>query len=1071
MSELATWLERLGLSKYVATFIENEVEFSDLTDLTESDLRELGLPVGPRRRLLKAAERLSAAPASREDRQQAATSIREASNGQQSTGVERRQLTVLFVDLVGSTTLARRLDPEDLRTLMGRYQTAVAEAIGETGGYLANWLGDGAIAYFGWPTAREDQSIEAIRAGLAAIVAVGEIPVIGTSEERLAARVGIATGQVVVGDLKQGVISEQGKVTGETPNLAARLESIAPAGGVVVCPTTQALARAIFDLEFLGPQELKGFGVPVAAWLVRAERQSESRFEAPGTRLTTFTGRTHEVGLLLDRWRQIQEGEGQVVLISGEPGIGKSRIVQTFRDRIEGDRHHQILYQCSPHHDNSVLYPAIRQFEYALGFATGESVETKLDKLEDILRKATPDISKVAPLVASLLSIPFTNRYDVLDQTPQQQRSETLRALRNQLLGLATEQPVLFVLEDAHWIDPTTQELIVTTVPRLTDQRVLMLITHRPEWRLPFQGPGHVTALNMTRLSRSQIGEIVRDVAKGVVPEEVIARIVDRTDGVPLFVEELTRAMAETNFAFGDEDVPVTLQASLMARLDRLGLAKETAQIGSVVGREFGRSLLMRLVDNREALDANLDRLVASQLIFRTRLDQGEIYTFKHALIQDIAYESLLRQRRQELHLAIAEALAVDETQDTALEVLALHFELGGDPNRATQFWERAGDAAAARFAQPEAVAHYERALKMKGTTTSRTKDDRATLSLLFRLAQAQFGAFGGAAPPTLSTFLRARTLAKELDAETDACIALYGAWVGLIIAARMKETATVADELVDLAARTGSIWMQITGYRALGSTQFLLGQLGQAEETFSRCLSLVKAGDAAFPAAFAHDPALTAPVVMANVEWARGKCDVALDRSEACVARAIRRTTDPNTMTFILVWHLLLCLMARNSERMKPVLEKLSDHTNRTGGAFPKLGLLMALGGYEVLEGKIDAAVENLRTGLDGWLGSGQLQCAPMYQLFLAEAHWKKGDPAAALDVLEEARQLVERTEQRIYEPEVHRFRGVFLESIDRIEDAEAAFRKAVSLASKQGNISWRDRAAANITAAQHRN
>ena len=479
---LNAWLEQLGLAKYYPAFAESEVELSDLPDLTEDDLKEIGLPVGPRRRVLKAAQALGAPQVRDGGAGAAAPAADGPAPGQRATEAERRQLTVMFVDLVGSTALAGRLDPEDLRALMQRYQAAVAGAIGAGGGYLANWLGDGAIAYFGWPTAREEQAVEAVRAGLAAVAAVSEIPLAAATGERLAARVGIATGRVVVGDLEHGSTGPHGMVTGETPNLAARMQGLAPPGGVAIGRTTRALVRTAFDLDFLGAHDLKGFAGPVEAWLVRAELTDERRLATAGSGMTTFTGRTHEVGLLLDRWRQAQEGEGQVVLISGEPGIGKSRIVQTFYDRIADDPHRRVLYQCSAHHANSALYPAIRQLEHAAGLAAGDAPAAKLERIEAVLRQATPEIGQVAPLIAGLLSVPFEAHYGALGMPPQQQRVATLQALRDQLFGLAREEPVLFVLEDAHWIDPTTQELIVETVQRLADRRVLLLITHRPEW-------------------------------------------------------------------------------------------------------------------------------------------------------------------------------------------------------------------------------------------------------------------------------------------------------------------------------------------------------------------------------------------------------------------------------------------------------------------------------------------------------------------------------------------------------------------------------------------------------------
>ena len=870
--EITNWLEEIGLGEHAAAFVENSVDHGLLPHLTNEDLKDLGITkLGDRKRLLLAIEQLS-------------LNAGLAGNGgaEQNTiegrglEAERRQLTVMFVDLVGSTALSSRLDPEDLRALMRRYQAAVAGVIEISGGYLANWLGDGAIAYFGWPTAREDQATESVRAGLAVVDAVSAVPVDDGSGEHLAARVGIATGQVVVGDLEQGSIGQHDMVTGETPNLAARLESVAPPGGVAIGGTTRALVHAAFDLEFLGPQNLKGFSAPVDTWLVRAEREVESLFEEPGARLTAFTGRTHEVGLLLDRWRQVQDGDGQVVLISGEPGIGKSRIVQAVRERIDGDRHRRIFYQCSPHHVNTALHPAIRQFEHAAGIAAGDAAAVKLDRIEAVLRQASADIAQIAPLIAALLSIPFEDRYGALDMPPQQQGTATLRALSDQLLELARNEPVLFVLEDAHWIDPTTQELIVETVPRLTNRRVLMLITHRPEWRDPFHGLSHVTTLNMTRLSRTQIGEMVHDVAGRDLPEATATRIVERTDGVPLFIEELTKAMAEAGFDLADEDVPATLQASLLSRLDRLGSAKEIAQIGAVIGRDFSRDMLARITEERVDLDAGLERLIDSQLIFRTRHREGDGYTFKHALVQDIAYDSLLRQRRQRLHLAIAQVFAAGDGPEAALEVLARHFERGSDLVRAMDVWEKAGDAAAARPAQPEAAANYGKALHLRGNNASVSPDDPGTLSLLLRLGQAQFGALGGGDPLTLSTFQRARTLAKRLGDPVDTCIALYGAWVSLIIAARMDETIAVAKELTQLAGPDSEPWMRATAYRAMGSTQFLMGRLPESEDTYKQCLATIDSGLDEYPAA------LPRPRPRSDCTSGLGKC-----RMDAWQARA----------------------------------------------------------------------------------------------------------------------------------------------------------------------------------------
>ncbi len=1058
VDDIAEWLETLELGRYAGAFMSNEIGVRDLPFITEGDLVKLGLPIGPRRRVINAVSKLGDASAPAAAGPVAGSGTHEA---------ERRQLTVMFVDLVGSTALSGRLDPEDLRALMRRYQTAVAGAIGVYGGYLANWLGDGAIAYFGWPTAREDQAVEAIRAGLAAIAAVAEVPIDDGSGERLAARVGIATGQVVVGDLEQGSIGQHGMVTGETPNLAARLEGVAPPGGVVIGRTTRALVAGSFDLESLGPQELKGFSAPVDAWLVRAERRIENRFAASGARLTTFTGRTHEVGLLHDRWRRVQEGEGQVVLISGEPGIGKSRIVQTFRNRIEGDPHRLVLYQCSPHHVNSALYPAIRQFEHAAGFAAGDPAEAKLDRIEAVLRQAIPEIGEVAPLIAALMSVPFEGRYGALDIPPQQQRVATLRALSDQLLGLAREEPVLFVLEDAHWIDPTTQELIVATVPRLADRRVLILITHRPEWSDPFQGQGHVTALNMTRLSRMQIGVMVRDVAGQELSDKVVARIVERTDGVPLFVEELTKAMAEAGFDLADEDVPVTLQASLMARLDRLGTAKEIAQIGAVIGRVFGRELVAQVADGRGGdLTAALDQLVDSQLIFRTSHDEDEVYTFKHALIQDVAYESLLRQRRQTLHLAIAEALSTGDDPEASEELLARHFELGKDLENALRWLDKASIAAVQRSAQPEATAHCTNALRILRTIGDWGDEGALELALLLRLGQAQFGVFGGGAPEAIATFERAGILAARRHDTGARMIAKYGQYVGQMLTSQLRQADESGQQVRAVAQETGLEWIDLVGIRLIGAARSLMGDLARAHELLQRFTASDEHVLQEIPPGFAHNPVSTAPSMLAHIEWALGYREAAFARSAEAIANAALTRTDANTLPYALTWDTLLAAFDRDPERIRTSATRLLEYTRTTGGAFWEKIARWGLGTAEILNGNVSAGLPLIAAGIDGFIRTGGLQHIPYMKLSLVEAHYLNGDITKALEVLEESRDLIERTEQRLYEPEMHRWRGIVLEAAGRIEEAAAAYRMAIEVADGQGSVTWRERAAMNLSA-----
>lgn len=1059
--DIHEWLEGLGLGAYAEAFDANDIDGSVLPDLTADDLKDIGVTsVGHRRRLLSAIAKLASdGPIDTEPAEASApTPVR--------SEAERRQLTVMFVDLVGSTELSGRLDPEDLRALMQRYQAAVTEVIRDNHGYLANWLGDGAIAYFGWPSAGEDQALQAVRAGLHAVEAVGRLPLASGSAEMLAARVGIATGQVVVGDLAETGVGPERTVTGETPNLAARLQGVAAPGGVVIGRTTRALVGAAFELEFLGPQSLKGFSQPVEAWAVRAAHEAETRFEAPGGRLTTFTGRAHEVGLLLDRWTQSQDGDGQVVLVSGEPGIGKSRIVRAFRDRIEGDRYRQILYQCSPHHVNSALYPAIRQLEFAAGFVAGDTPEARLDRLEDLLRQATPDVANVAPLFAALLSLPFEARYGAMGIEPQQQRIETLRALQDQLAGLAREEPVLFVLEDAHWIDPTTRELIAAIVPNLIGQRVLMLITHRPEWQDPFQGQGHVTRLNLTRLSRSQIGVMVREIAGRDVSDEAVARIAERTDGVPLFVEELTKAMAEAGFDLADDEVPVTLQASLMARLDRLGPAKEIAQIGAVVGREFERDLLAQVADREIDLDAGLERLIDAQLVFRIRRDDGEAFAFKHALIQDIAYESLLRQRRQVLHVAIAEALSADGGPQAAPEILAHHYERGGDLKQALHWSEMAGIDAADRSAQPEAMAHCANALRLLRAVGSVENQERLELSLLFRLGQAQFGAVGGGSPQVIATFERAGEVAAMLHETNARVIAHYGQYVGQVLTGQLPKALETSHRVSAIARESGAGWVDLIAVRLTAGAAYLMGDLTGARECLGRLDHVDGAILRDMPAGFAHNPVMTMQPIYAHVEWALGRREAGFDRLQKVVDSLAESGTDANSLAFALTWATLLGAFDRDPERIQAAADFLEDHARRTGGVFWGQFAIWGAGTALMLRNDVAQALPLLVSGADGFAATGGLQHLPIMRLNVAEAHHRMGDSERALLVIAEIQELIARTEQRFYEPETLRIRGVVLEATGRTDEAVSAYRAAVSLADSQGSVTWRDRAAANLAA-----
>ena len=679
--DVAVWLRGLGLQRYEALFRENDIDAEVLSDLTDGDLEKIGVSLGHRKRLLKAVAALggpAAVPPA------AAAPIPPVADA-----AERRQLTVMFCDLVGSTALSARLDPEDMRQIIRAYQDACSGVVARYDGFVAKFFGDGILAYFGFPRAHEDDAARAVHAALEIAEVVASLQT--RAREKLSVRVGIATGLVVVGDLVgQGSAQEQA-VVGDTPNLAARLQGLADAGGVVVAAATRRLLGDRFRLKVLGKHAVKGLAEPVEAWAALGVSQSESRFEAAHTaRLTGFVGREAESAELLVRQRRAWAGNGQIVLISGDAGIGKSRLLAWLAEQVADTPHTRLRYHCSPYHRDSALYPFVQQFERAAGVAPQEPPDAKLDKLEKMLGLPTDRMGEVAPLIASILSIPTGTRYPALNLSPAQQRRQTLSALLERIEGLAGHKPVLVLFEDAHWADATSLEVLDLVIERLRRLPILFLITYRPEFEAPWKGLPDVATIALGRLDRAEVEALVERVTGGrKLPAEVLAQVIGKTDGVPLFVEELTKNVLESGLLIEDGEryrldgplpplaIPSTLQDSLMARLDRLAAVKEIAQIGAAIGREFSYPLLHAVVGRDEPpLKAALAQLVDSELVFRSGEPPDARYVFKHALVQDTAYESLLKSRRQILHRRIAETLRekFPDVVEAEPELVAHHF-------------------------------------------------------------------------------------------------------------------------------------------------------------------------------------------------------------------------------------------------------------------------------------------------------------------------------------------------------------------------------------------------------------
>ena len=689
------WLHGIGLGEYAQTFRDNAIDADVLCDLTDEHLRELGLPLGARLKLLRALAALNTG--------QTPVSSKVTTLAPRNDA-ERRQVTVMFSDLVGSTALSARMDPEDLREVISAYQKCVAETVGRFGGFVAKYMGDGVLIYFGYPQAHEDDAERAVRAGLQLVTAVSDLK----THAALQTRVGIATGLVVVGDL-----------------IAAEPNS------VVIAESTRRLIGNLFELEDLGAKDLKGIAGPARAWAVLRASSAEGRFEAMhATELTDLVGREEEFDLLLRRWSKAKTGEGQVVLLSGEAGIGKSRLTAALLERLASEPYTRLRYFCSPQHTDSALYPIISQMERAAGFAHDDSGQAKLDKLDTVLAQSFTSRQDAA-LFADMLSQSNDGRYPKLELSPQQRRQKTLEALTAQLEALSSTNPVLMIFEDAHWIDPTSLEALGRSVDRIRSLGALLVVTYRPEFEPPWIGRPHVTALTLNRLGEREIAAMIdRFTGNKLLPANIRQDIIERTDGIPLFAEEITKAALEAESEGAAERtiaavpapslaVPASLHASLMARLDRLGHAKEVAQIGAAIGREFSHGLISAVTRKPEAeLGSALNRLVQAGLLFRQGVAPHATYLFKHALVQDAAYGTLLREPRRALHARIADTLEKQfaEIAENRPEVLARHCTEAGLIEKAAGLWGKAGQRSLERSALVEAAEATYKAECKKGS-------------------------------------------------------------------------------------------------------------------------------------------------------------------------------------------------------------------------------------------------------------------------------------------------------------------------------------------------------------------
>lgn len=1074
--DLAAWLRDLGLERYLKAFLDAEITADTLFDLTDADLRELGLPLGPRKVLLKAIRSSARAPVPEIDR---ADRVVPPDTSPAMPEPERRQLTVMFVDLVGSTSLAASLDPEVLRDVLHAYQSLVAGEVARFEGHIAKFMGDGVLCYFGWPTAHEDEAERAIRAGLAIIDAMARLR--APTESAPAVRLGVATGLVVVGDLVGEGAAQERAVVGETPNLAARLQAEAQPGQLIIAESTRRLTGELFEMVDLGPRPVRGLAHPVRAFRVVGPGRAEGRFEglhAEG--LTPFVGREHELALLLGRWRQATEGEGQAVLLCGEPGIGKSRLVLSLREHVRQESCSVLRYQCSPYHSNSVLWPFLDQLERSARMLPLDPTDVKLEKLKAVLDPAAADRGEAAAVLAKMLARPALAGEDE-QPNPHERKARTFEALLSYVEGLARDRPLLAVLEDAHWADATTVELLHLMIERSQRLPVLLAVTFRPEFQPSWRVHAHATLLTLNRLGARQAAAIVDRVAGGrALPPEMLEQILARTDGVPLFVEELTKAVLELGL-MREEDgryelagplppltIPTTLHDSLLARLDRLAPAKELAQIGAVIGREFDHGVLAAVADLPEARRVQaLEELIAAGLVFRRGVPPDAVYIFKHALVQEAAYGSLLKRRRAQLHARVAQVLEArfPELAAARPELLAHHWTEAGLPAKALAYWWQAGQAAIAQSAPAEAVGHLRKARELLPLLPDGEARARQELDICTALGGALLaGTASYAAVETGQTYDRARELCGRLGQPERVVPLIFGQWAVHVTRGAMPEARQLADEALELAkSQQDERGMQVA-HRLLGVSALWSGRPEFAIAHLERALAYHDpARDRHSRLLYAWDQRVAALVTSAIGLWLLGYPDRAQARARDALARA-EELGDTASLAHALTHSCMLHDLLREHDAARRQAERLGSLCAERRLRFPLWSTMAAvLGRIDPAEECSEEVTDQIAGTLRGYHATGSLLFLPYWLALLARMHASMGRRAEALARLAEARDLVERTDQRWIEAELRRLEAWMVLEADHAR-AEAALHAALAVAQGQAARAWELRVATDL-------
>ncbi|HMS84157.1 MAG TPA: adenylate/guanylate cyclase domain-containing protein [Nitrospira sp.] len=1072
---VSVWLESLGLDHYRDVFQQNAITWDVLSELTDEDLTSLGVLLGHRKKLLRAIAHLLQDSEGNHAAAQAVPAVEPFTLPSSSRGqAERRQLTIMFCDLVGSTALARRVDPEDLHQILRRFLDTCGQAIGQFHGYIAKYMGDGLLAYFGYPHAREHDAERAIHAGLVVLDLVKALPRDGQQEDNLAVRIGIATGHVLVGELIGEHTARERSVFGETPNLAARLQSMAGPNQLIVDATTRRLVGNEFECVDCGAVALKGFDRPVQSWQVVGRNVSVSRFESyRADRRAHFIGRESEIALLLSRWCEAVEGEGQVVLLSGEAGIGKSKLVRHLCELVREESHDTVQLQCSPHHANTVLYPVIHALRRAMGVIGEDSPINQLQTLQTFADTYGVSDQTTIAVLADLLSIPGGDEHSSLTISPDRRKELTLEALGQLLQNMADRCPTLCIVEDAHWIDPTTMEFLTRVMARIQRMRGLLLITARPDFTPKWSELNHVMFLTLGRLSRRQSAELLVSTTGGkVLPLEVEQAILAKTEGVPLYVEELTDSVIKSGLLIEEthgyrlkaplKDLPVpdSLHALLIERIDRLGLAKEIAQIGAALGREFSYELLREVVDVAEGeLQNALSVLAVSGLIVQEEEIPLARYVFRHALIQDAAYGILTKASRHTLHIRIAQAIENTFAERTAdePELLAHHYEQAESMGLAIKYWFLAAQRDVARSAHIEALYHLDKALELLGCVPQDSERDALELDLLVARGPVIISLKGYASDETEHNYHRVKELSQGSNNPEYYFFAMWGLWLFHLVRGPLVTAGDLADNLFSWAQYHRNQEFLIRAHTAQGTTCSFLGRLAEAKThlvTAKAVLSSVgytreKHRPLVLP--YIAEPGIAARVMTARTLLISGE----VDHVEALVQEALgmaRKLEHPFTLAFALATVPWVYSILRDPRRTLSLAEESITLSKKYSFEVP-LAYATFFHGWAIDEMGKDHGLGSILDGLSALRAAKACLNNTHMLALLAEVYLRKQRIDEGLGALEEALALVHSQGEACWHAELLRMKGeLFLAQSGQLASAaEQCFVEAREIAQAQ--------------------